>query len=637
MPQREHIPRFAGGPSPFSQSSSAPGGIHSWTAKTNLHGVDWFWSFDAIRPNLFRTTFTSASHPLPPYPSASRPTPTPDHEITSSRKQDGIQSLVTSSGVLVELSTTNSPLVSVRYADSPHVLHSDLPFRAYAVDGPGVSHYVTYDRSALHLGLGEKAAPMDLSGRQFRITATDSFGYDVYKTDPLYKHIPFLITARKEGVTAQFSTSHARAAWSVGAEMDGLWGRYKVYRQDFGGLEEYLIVGKTIAEVVKTYADLVGYPRLVPRWSFGYIAGGYKYTMLDQPRACDALIDFADKLKMHDIPCSAFQMSSGYHVRSEEPCVRNVFVWNRHRFPDPEAWIKEYHARGIRLIANVKPFLLDAHPDFRKLVDADAFFQDPATSAPGYMRLWSNGGGESGEGCHLDFTSKAAYAWWYHGVQQLRREGIDVPWNDNNEYTIPHDDWRLKLDSKESQDAVKQLGSGDNHIGLWGRAMQTELMAKASYDALIDLEPERRPFVLTRSATAGTMRYACSSWSGDNVTSWESMKGANALSLNAGMSLLQVSGPFQPQAPSPLTSSTVLRPRHRRLRGRPAHPRAARPLGADRSALSSLCHQLLQNVARQQQGRRSHRAVDAPRGHPPCPRGHQASLRADSAPVLVVA
>ena len=36
------------------------------------------------------------------------------------------------------------------------------------------------------------------------------------------------------------------------------------------------------------------------------------------------------------------------------------------------------------------------------------------------------------------------------------------------------------------------------------------------------------------------MRYAASSWSGDNVTSWDSMKGANALALNAGVSLLQV-------------------------------------------------------------------------------------------------
>jgi alpha-glucosidase (family GH31 glycosyl hydrolase) len=69
------------------------------------------------------------------------------------------------------------------------------------------------------------------------------------------------------------------------------------------------------------------------------------------------------------------------------------------------------------------------------------------------------------------------------------------------------------------------------------------------------MEPKYRPFVLTRSSTPGTNRYAASSWSGDNVTSWENMKGANALSLNAGMSLLQCEGHdiggFEGPQPSP--------------------------------------------------------------------------------------
>jgi alpha-glucosidase (family GH31 glycosyl hydrolase) len=60
-------------------------------------------------------------------------------------------------------------------------------------------------------------------------------------------------------------------------------------------------------------------------------------------------------------------------------------------------------------------------------------------------------------------------------------------------------------------------------------------MSKSSHDALKSVESAVRPFVFTRSATAGTMQYAASSWSGDNVTSSEGMKGANAISLNAGI------------------------------------------------------------------------------------------------------
>ena len=289
---------------------------------------------------------------------------------------------------------------------------------------------------------------------------------------------------------------------------------------------------------MRTYADLVGYPRLVPRWAFGYIAGGMKYSMLDEPRACDALTGFANKLKQYDIPCSAFQMSSGYTVAEAEPKTRNVFTWNKHRFPDPAGFAKAYHDRGIRLIANVKPYVLANHPDYPKLVEAGALFRDPAIAASAVTRLWSAGGGESGEGGHVDFTSSAGFDWWYQGIKELRRVGIDSIWNDNNEYTVPSDDWQCAL----TEESVKYARNprSRNQVGLWGRTLQTELMAKSSYDALTELEPDRRPLILTRSATAGTMRYAASSWSGDNVTSWAGMKGANALSLNAGMSLLQV-------------------------------------------------------------------------------------------------
>src|SRR5207248_1301851 len=129
--------------------------------------------------------------------------------------------------------------------------------------------------------------------------------------------------ATPEGCVALFSTTHGRGSWSVGAEIDGLWGHFKIYRQDYGGLEQYMIVGKTIKDIVRSYAELVGFPLLVPRWAYGYISGGYKYTMLDD--ADKALVRFAETLQEHGIPCSAHQMSSGYSIAAVEPKVRNVF------------------------------------------------------------------------------------------------------------------------------------------------------------------------------------------------------------------------------------------------------------------------------------------------------------------------
>ena len=150
-------------------------------------------------------------------------------------------------------------------------LYQDLPHRSYVLDGAGVAHYTRYKRSTFHAGLGEKAAPLDLYVRHFKLSATDCFGYDVYRTDPLYKHIPLLINATPSGC---LEPSQLRIPE----------GHYKVYRQDFGGLEEYVVVGRSIKDVVQRYAYIVGNPLPVPRWAFGYLTGGMISSWINHGR-----------------------------------------------------------------------------------------------------------------------------------------------------------------------------------------------------------------------------------------------------------------------------------------------------------------------------------------------------------------
>jgi alpha-glucosidase (family GH31 glycosyl hydrolase) len=493
------------------------------------------FTLEAVGNNVFRTTFSADSHPIPPFPSVRRRSGDAYSGVNVATDLQRKTAVLVGNGTRATLEWSGAPVVSLFLDGLQKPIHRDLHFRSYAIDGNGIAHYSTYKKDTLHVGLGEKAAPMNLGGRGFIISASDTFGYDAYRTDPLYKHIPLLINVTPNGCVGIFSSSHARGTWSVGSEIDGMWGHFKVYRQAHGGLEQYLILGKTVADVVRSYADVAGYPLLVPRYMMGYIGGGMKYSMEDEPRASDAIVGFIKECEQHDIPISAFQMSSGYTVAETEPKTRNVFTWNRHRFPDPRAFTKECHRHGVRLLANVKPYVLSNHPEYRQLAEQGAFFKDPITRCTAVARLWSAGGGESGEGSHIDFTSRAGFNWWYDGCRALKAVGIDAMWNDNNEYNIPSDDWECALENVTVPEGVTR-----RHVGLWGRAMHTELMGKGSHDACSEAAPQERPLVLTRSATAGTMRYASCSWSGDNVTSWEGMKGGNALALNAGFSLLQV-------------------------------------------------------------------------------------------------
>ena len=528
MPQQEEVPgRWS------KAKSTAPGQI---ALEANLRQGAAHFLFEPVRHGIFRTRFWSQHVPLPPYPNV-QDIDISEVDVSPVETTEQLSTLNVGD-VEATVSFEGSPVVSLRFADQETPVHSDLPDRSYVFDGSGCAHYYRHDRKALHVGLGEKAAPMDLSQRPFILSATDCFGYDAHRTDPMYKHIPLLVKATPQGCVGIFSTSHSRGFWSVGSEIDGLWGHFKVYRQDYGGLEEYLLIGRTLRDVVRLYAEVAGSPLLSPRWSFGYISGGYKYCAKDDPPSHTVLDEFARKLKEHDIPCSAHQMSSGYSIAKSEPKVRNVFTWNEHRFPDPAGFIAKYHEQGIRVLTNLKPFILSSHPDFEYLKATGGLFTNPATSKMGTMKLWSAGGGESGLGGHIDFTSKAAFDWWMKGVAKLKNQGVDGMWNDNNEYTLPNDNWSMSLDNTDhlpkpraSDEAVPA-----NHIGLYGRSLHCELMAKASALGLQSVASKERPFVLTRSGTPGTFRYAASSWSGDNMTSWSAMKASVAISLNAGLS-----------------------------------------------------------------------------------------------------
>ena len=107
---------------------------------------------------------------------------------------------------------------------------------------------------------------------------TDAAQYDAYEGDPLYKHTPFLIsTPKAEKNKQQVSTyaiyhpTNSVGNWDIGRSHDDPWGYFKTYIQDFGGLEEWVIVQKGVREVVKTFADLVGRPKLVGRDWLGFL------------------------------------------------------------------------------------------------------------------------------------------------------------------------------------------------------------------------------------------------------------------------------------------------------------------------------------------------------------------------------
>jgi alpha-glucosidase len=395
-----------------------------------------------------------------------------------------------------------------------------------------IYHYLKRDRDELYFGLGERAGNTNRAGQRYRMTNIDAMGYDAASSDPLYKHIPFYITwnqSKKVGFGLLYDTV-ADCTFDFGRELDNYHGRYRYFVAEHGDLDYYFIAGPAIADVVRRFTWMTGCPAFMPKWSLGYSGSTMSYT--DEPKAQERMNDFLVRCEEHDILCDSFHLSSGYTSTGDK---RYVFNWNRNKFPDPANFIKRYMEHGVRLCANIKPCLLHDHPRFAEAAAKGLLVCD-RDGNPELVQFW----GELG--AYLDFTNPAAAAWWKARVtDSLLAYGIAATWNDNNEFEI----WNP---------TARVHGFGENWPAAQAKTLQTLLMIRASWEAQREFVPRARPFLVTRAGAVGLHRYA-QTWSGDNYTSWETLR--YNIKMGIGLALSGVSnighdvGGFAGPAPEP--------------------------------------------------------------------------------------
>src|SRR5271166_2900365 len=353
-----------------------------------------------------------------------------------------------------------------------------------------------------HYGLGDKTGPLDLTGRRLRCAMRDSLGFDPERGDPLYKNWPFLIVRdAASGVShGVFYDNGAEGSFDLGCEHDNYFGGYRVYEAEDGDLDFYLILGPRLADVTAKFVSLTGRMALPPRWSLGFAQTAM--ALADGPDAQEQIQGVIDASKAHDVPISSFHLGSGYTSIGKK---RYVFTWNRAKFPDPQALLRAFADAGMKMVANVKPCLLDDHPRYGEVAAAGGFIAGGNDHAPLKSQFWD------GEGAHVDFTNPAGVAWWKDGLtRQVLDYGVDAGWNDNNEYGLWDDD-------------AICAGFGEPTPLAVFRPVQPLLMTRATREAQLAAKPNVRPFTVTRAGGPGLQRYA-QTWSGDNTTSWDSLK-----------------------------------------------------------------------------------------------------------------
>lgn len=427
--------------------------------------------------------------------------------------------LVFSTGTCT-LEVTKKPLHFTLKTLDGKVIYQDLKERAFEEDQLGrLSHYSKVDMASDHFyGFGEKTGHLDKKGRRLRMSPKDAIGHDPEHGDPMYKHIPFYIRVNEKNLHAVglFYHNSYDSVFDMGQELSGYWDRYCYYQTDGGDVDLFLINGPEMASVIDRYTMLTGRSALPTKQSLGYCASTMYYAELEKD--CDKEIyQVIDKHEKEEILIDNFWLASGYSS-GEEDNLRYVFNWNYKRFPEPKKFFDEMNARGINVIPNLKPGILKHHPYMELFEKNDVFIKTPDGSGDYYGRWWG------GEGRFFDFTNPKARETWKGLLEEnILRMGTKTVWNDNCE-----------MDGVEDRNAKCDFDGGDGTMAEL-KILHSNLMAFLAKQAIADVYPGERPYIINRAGYAGIQRYA-QVWGGDNLTDWRTVKFNIATIMGMGLS-----------------------------------------------------------------------------------------------------
>ncbi len=359
-----------------------------------------------------------------------------------------------------------------------------------------------------YFGLGDKAGPLDHRGQAFVNWNTDAYGWQE-GTDPLYKSIPFFLGARHGRAYGVYLDNTWRTTFDFGKTSRDFF----TFGSDGGELDYYFFYGPDPRKVISDYTALVGRTPLPPLFALGYQQCRYSYFPEARVR------QIAQGFRTRKIPADVIYLDIDYQ-QDNRP-----FTVNRERFPNFEGMIRDLAAQNFKVVAitDLHLWAQDGYAPYDEGKRRDLFVHNADGSL--YVGpVWP------GPSVFPDFTLTPARAWWGTLYRDFVQKGIRGFWNDMNEPAVfVYPQKTMPLDVVHRLDGNKTASHHEIH-NVFG--MQN---VRGTYEGLLKLAPDQRPFVLTRAAFAGTQRYAAS-WTGDNSSTWNHYRLSVPTLLNLGLS-----------------------------------------------------------------------------------------------------
>lgn len=328
----------------------------------------------------------------------------------------------------------------------------------------------------------------------------------------------------------------------------------------YGDMDYYVIAGNDCADIIKSFSNIIGTARLIPRYALGYHQGCYGYKNRRE------IEEVVDSYRNCQIPLD------GIHIDVDLQRDYKTFTVDEKNFPDPKGMFSGLRARGVKCSTNITPIIssrdADGYSTYREGIQNEYFVKDKRydpDSDRDRKTYYKYEGGEMKEhGRVIDpkeydsgspFTGEVYYGdnkdgipmgtpghypdlnraevrkWWGRQYQYLFDLGLEMVWQDMTTPCLRETRGdMLSFPSRllVTNDFVKKAGEDEDYgqtpvMRVWN--LYSYNLHKATYHGLNHLKgrENRRNFIIGRGCFTGMQRFA-GLWTGDNSSDWEFLR-----------------------------------------------------------------------------------------------------------------
>jgi alpha-glucosidase len=371
------------------------------------------------------------------------------------------------------------------------------------------------DKNVDFYGTGEVTGPLRRNGRTIGLWNIDTPAYGVDGGTHLYQSHPWVMGLRPDG------TAFGVIADNTWKQSISIADGQITFESEGPAFRVFIIERESPQALMQALVQLTGTMELPPLWSLGYQQCRFSYHPDTRVK------EIADLLRQNRIPSDVIWMDIHYMDNYK------IFTFHPKEFSDPKGLNDYLHSKNLKAVYMIDPGVK---------VEPGYFVDDQGTAADYWVKdkdgkpfvgnVWPGA-------CHFpDFTRPEVRTWWATLYRNYMATGIDGVWNDMNEPSVfGGPDGTMPIDNKHKGGEGVVAGSHLRFHNVFGLNM-----VRASRQGLLLANPNKRPFILSRSNFLGGHRYAAT-WTGDNLSSPEQMRLSIPMTLTLGLSGQPFNGP----------------------------------------------------------------------------------------------